>query len=152
VTRAGTGAARFTAVSFSSGSALAQNNPYSDGPLEFVLEIQSDAPRQVRSLAVFLNEQYGTKVLNADTVHVGRSIFLRQGHNVVKLRLRAVHLMPGVYRLGLWLADPVHAQSVSGAYDYVESAFEIEILKAESAPASGTGALVTCEFDVEELG
>ena len=151
VSRRGTGAARFTAVSYSSGSATVHGRPYSDGPLEFMLELDSDAPREVRSLAVFLTEPYGTKVLNADTLHVGRAIFLRQGHNMLKLRIRALHLMPGLYRLGLWLANPVQAQSGTGAYDWVESAFEIEVSKLESASGSGTGALVTCEFDVEEL-
>jgi lipopolysaccharide transport system ATP-binding protein len=151
VARIGTGAARFLSISYGSGSPRVQGKPYANGPLEFVLEIESDAARQVRSLAVFLNEPYGTKVLNADTLHVHRSISLRPGVNVVKLRIHALHLTPGVYRLGLWLADPVQAQSVSGAYDYVESAFEIEVVSVETAPSAGTGALVTCDFDVEEL-
>jgi lipopolysaccharide transport system ATP-binding protein len=151
VARMGTGSARFVAVTYASGSASTRGRPYTNGPLEFVLEIDSDAPRQVRSLAVFLNEQYGMKVLNADTLHVDRSISLKQGLNLVKLRIRALHLVPGLYRLGLWLADPVRAQSVSGAYDYVESAFEIEVVAVEPAAAPGMGALVTCDFDVEEL-
>ena len=53
--------------------------------------------------------------------------------------------------MGLWLADPVQAQAVTGAYDYVESAFEIEVVARGPALPPGTGALVTCEFDVEEL-
>ena len=150
--RTGTGAARFATVSFRSGNALTDQQPYPDGPLEFVLEIESDAARQVRSLAVFLREPYGTKVLNADTVNAGRTISLRQGRNLLKLRIHALHLTPGLYRVGLWLADPVKAHSsVNGAYDYVESAFEIEVAKLESAPASGAEGLVTCDFDVEEL-
>ena len=44
--------------------------------------------------------------------------------------MRSIHLLPGTYRVGLWLADPVQAQSVTGAYDYVESAFEIEVRHA----------------------
>ena len=150
VARTGSEAARFLAASFTGGCPKTRGKPYPNGPLEVVLEIESDAPRQVRSLAVFLTEQYGTKVVNADTLHVDRTITLRQGLNRVKLRIHALHLMPGVYRLGLWMADPVQAQWVSGAYDYIESAFEIEVVKHEDA-ASGTGALVPCDFDVEEL-
>lgn len=94
--------------------------PCADGSLEFELEIESDAARDVRSLAVCLTELYGTKVLNADTVHLGRTVALRAGRATVRFRIRAVHLMPGFCRVGLWLADPVKAPHVSGAYDFVE--------------------------------
>jgi lipopolysaccharide transport system ATP-binding protein len=149
--RSGTGAARFLSASYSNGSAIVDGKPYSNGPLELVLDIRSDAPREVRSLAVFLTEQYGRKVLNADTVHIDRPVSLRQGRNVIKLRFNAVHLTPGIYRLGMWLAEPVQAQTVSGAYDYIESAFELEVVNLPSASQGGTGALVTCEFTVEEV-
>jgi lipopolysaccharide transport system ATP-binding protein len=149
--RTGTGEARFASVSYTNGGAVESGNPYPDGPLEFTLEIESDAPRHVRSLSVFLLEQYGTKVLNADTLHLDRTIHLRKGRNALKLRISSIHLLPGTYRVGLWLADPVHAQSVTGAYDYVESAFEIEVVAQGTDVPSGTGALVTCSFDVEEL-
>jgi lipopolysaccharide transport system ATP-binding protein len=148
--RTGTGMARFVSASYVNGSA-ADGAACSDGPVEFVLEIESDGPRQVRSLAVFLTEQYGTKVVNADTLQIGRSVSLRQGLTRVMLRMHALHVTPGLYRVGLWLADPVQAQSVSGAYDYLESAFEIEVFRDPSAVPFGTGALVTCGFDVEEL-
>ena len=114
----------------------------SDGPLEFVLEIESDAPREVRSLAVFLIEQDGTKVVNADTLQIGRGVSLRQGLTRVLSADTRAPSDPGLYRVGLWLADPVQAQSVSGAYDYLESAFEIEVFTRASAVPSGTGAMV----------
>jgi lipopolysaccharide transport system ATP-binding protein len=150
VPRTGTGAARFVAVTYGTGQA-GGGKPWTNGPLEFELAIQSDAPRQVRSLAVFLTEQYGTKVINADTLHIDRTIALREGLNRLRLRLPSVPLTPGFYRVGLWVADPVQAQSVSGAYDYLESAFEIEVTRPESSAALGTGALVACDFDVEEI-
>jgi hypothetical protein len=103
-------------------------------------------------MAVFLQDQYGTKVVNADTLHIDRVVSLKRGRTFVKLRIQALHLMPGVFRVGLWLADPVQAQTVSGAYDFVESAFEIELGRTDAASLmAGTGALVTCAFDVEEL-
>ena len=149
--RTGTGEARFVSVWYTSGSGIESGNTYPDGPLEFTLEIESDGARDVRSLSVFLLEQYGTKVLNADTLHLDRNISLRQGRNRLRLRISSIHLLPGTYRVGLWLADPVQAQSVTGAYDYVESAFEIEVLARGPALPGGTGALVTCDFEVEEL-
>lgn len=85
-----------------------------DEPIEFLLEIESDASREVRSLA-------------------------------------AVHLTPGVRRVGLRLADPVQAQPGAGAYDLVESALDFEIPAPESTFPAGTGGLVTCRFDAEPL-
>lgn len=147
--RTGTGAARFTAVTYRDGG-RGTGNPCSEGPLEMALEIESDALREVRSLAVFLTEPYGTKVLNADTLHTGRSVTLQRGSNQVILRIPALHLIPGVYRVGLWLADPVQAQSISGAYDYIESAFEIEVAAGVGA-ISGAGGIVTCGVEIAEL-
>jgi lipopolysaccharide transport system ATP-binding protein len=149
--RTGTGDARFVSVAYTAGSGVGDGNPRPDGPLEFVLEIQSAAARDVRSLSVFLLEQYGTKILNADTLHLERTVSLRQGLNTVRLRIASIHLLPGTYRVGLWLADPVHAQSVTGAYDYVESAFEIEVATRGAGAPAGTGGIVTCDFTVEEL-
>jgi ABC-type polysaccharide/polyol phosphate transport system ATPase subunit len=149
VPRAGTGAARFASVTYAAGTPDGRPGP--NESIEFVLEIDSNATRPVRSLAVFLTDPFGTKVVNADTLHVGRTVLLERARNVIRLRIRALHLMPGFYRVGLWLADPVHAQSVSGAFDYVESAFEIEVVRPATATGAGTGGLVTCDFDVEEL-
>src|SRR4051812_466170 len=147
--RAGTGGARFATATYA--GATADRRPSTNEALEFLLEVDSNATRPVRSLAVFLTDPFGTKVLNADTLHVGRTVLLERGRNAIRLRIRALHLVPGVYRVGLWLADPVHAQSVSGAFDYIESAFEIEVTRPPSASGAGTGGLVPCEFEVEEL-
>jgi len=149
--RTGTGAARFVSVSYTGCGGPADHTPQPEGAIEFTLEIESDIARQVRSLAVFLQDQYGTKVLNADTLHIDRRVALKQGRTFVRLRMHAVHLMPGIFRVGLWLADPVQAQSGNGAYDYVESAFEIEVARTHATLLPGTGGLVTCGFDVEEL-
>ena len=116
-----------------------------------MLEIESDTPRVVRSLSVFLTEQYGTKVINADTLQIDRTVSLQRGRSRLKLRLHDVHLAPGFYRVGLWLADPVQAQSVSGAYDFVESAFEIEVVRPERAFPTAPARCSRAAFDVEEL-
>jgi lipopolysaccharide transport system ATP-binding protein len=150
--RVGTGEARFASVSYSSGSTVVHGKAYSNGPLEFLLEIDSGAARSVGSLSVFLTEQYGTKVINADTVLINRPLTLKPGRNRLKLRMKAIHLTPGVYRVGLWLADPIRAMSESGAYDYLESAFDIEVIHADSDLPYRSGGLVTCDFEVEELG
>jgi len=150
VRRTGTGAARFMSVQYGADVDGVHGKTASNGQMTFVLEIHSDQPRQVRSLAVFLCDQFGTKVLNADTLHIHRTVSLRQGRNVLKLGIAAVHLTPGFYRVGLWLADPVQARATAeAACDYIESAFEIEVTPPASGQVPGTGALVACDFDVE---
>jgi len=149
--RIGTGAARFVSVCYCATASSAGGQPYSSGPLTIVVEIESDRAREVRSMAVFLTDQFGTKVINADTVHINQTVSLDAGRNVFRFAIRAIHLMPGFYRVGLWLADPVHTHSPSAAYDFVESAFELEVTRDESRSGAGTGALVPCDFDVEAL-
>jgi lipopolysaccharide transport system ATP-binding protein len=149
--RAGTGEARFVEVQYSSLNREAEFRPYSNGPLEVLLTIDSDAPRPVGSLAVFLCSQLGTKLVNADTVLRGQVIELRQGSNQVKLKIENLHLNPGIYRLGLWLADPISSRANS-AYDYLESAFEIEVMKPISEKSiPDPYGFVTCDFDVVEV-
>jgi len=77
---------------------------------------------------------------------------VRQGRNFVRLRIKHLYLNPGVYKIGLWVADPIRARSENSPYDYIETALEIEVVN----PASrGNGlkenAFVTCDFDFMEL-
>ena len=69
--RDGSQEARFVAVRFRCPDPLMSGHPYPDGPLEFELSIESDAPRRVESLAVALFDRYGTKLINADTMTLG---------------------------------------------------------------------------------
>jgi hypothetical protein len=121
------------------------------GPLEFLIEVESNERRSVGSFAVFLTDQYGRRLVNADTWLIERSISLNRGCTIVKLRIDALYLTPGVYRVGLWMADLVRAQSSQGAYDYVEVAFEINVVHANPNGLNlDTGALVVCDFTVDE--
>jgi len=149
--RVGTGEARFRAVQYSSGNSALGGRAYSKGPLEFYLEIDSDAPRDVGTLSVFLTDQYGHKVINADTLQIDRMIALKRGRNLVRLRMDAVYLSPGVYRVGLWLADPIKGQWATGAYDFIEAAFDLELINGDTSPELPSGAMVACDFDVEHL-
>lgn len=150
--RSGSGAAHFTSVQYSSGSQENSFRPYTNGPLEFTLTLDSDAARAVGSLAVFLSSRRGTKLVNANTVSLGRVLHLHKGSNRIKLRIEALHLMPGVYRVGLWLADPIRS-GTNSAYDYVESAFDLEVVRPASGPfLPDPNGLVPCFFDVVETG
>src|SRR5262249_42990778 len=54
VSRTGTGAVRVVAVRYSSLNEAAAFQPYSNGPLEFLLNIVSDVSRSIGSIAVSL--------------------------------------------------------------------------------------------------
>ena len=152
VQRSGTGEARFTKVQYSSQSEITGFRPYSTGPLEFLLTIDSDASRSVGSLALFLSSQLGTKLVNVNTITRGHVVELRKGYNQIRVRLDEVHLNPGIYRVGLWLADPISSRTNS-AYDYVESAFEMEVVKSPlDTFVIDPHGFIPCRFNVEVVG
>jgi lipopolysaccharide transport system ATP-binding protein len=147
--RRGTGRARFTAIWYGSDNETLELQPYSDGPLDVALIIESDEARAVGSIAVTLYDEYGTKLVNADTIMLGQEIPLEAGRNVVRLRINRLHLNPGIYVLGLWVADPP-----AEIYDFTESAIRIEVVRLESEgfglrPASDGS--VVCDFEVCEI-
>ena len=145
--RTGTGEARFVEVQYSSLNESVVFQPYSSGALELLLAIDSDLSKSVGSLAVVIYNKSGTKLVNADTLSIGKNIALQKGRNIVRLRIKQLHLNPDIYVLGFWLADPLGGE----AFDFIESAFEIEVVNLE---AEGFGmrppfdGVVTCELEI----
>jgi lipopolysaccharide transport system ATP-binding protein len=72
---------------------------------------------------VTLYDVHGTKLVNADTIALGRTLRLEAGEHRFTLRIPALHLNPGVYVLGLWVAGPL-----SAILDHVPGAFELEVI------------------------
>ncbi len=148
--RVGTGEARFVAVQYSSLNESFSFQPYSNGPLEFLLTIESDSSRSIGSLAVVIFSRTGTILVNADILSLGKTINLKLGSNLVKLRIERLNLKAGIYVIGLWL-DRTGESSENEALDYLESAFEIEVFNFESVGFGlETIGPVTCEFTVEK--
>jgi ABC-type polysaccharide/polyol phosphate transport system ATPase subunit len=145
--RGGPSDARFTAVRYSSQNPAVAGYPYADGPLVVTAVIESSYAGPVQSASVVICDRAGTKLVNADSLILGRPLTLAKGRTEVTFRIHQLHLKPGVYVAGLWLA--AHAQRV---LDHVESAFEIEVVenptRAVQARPVGDGT-VTCPFDVE---
>ena len=143
--RIGNGSARFTDFRVMSGHAGTADQPYPDGPLEITMGIESDSSRSINSLAVVLSDRFGSKLVNTDTLEIGESIELRAGRNDVCLRIDQLHLKPGIYTVGLWMAD------AGECIDHVEAAGEIEIV---DSPEGGRGmrpksdGLVTSDFQI----
>ena len=150
--RVGTGEARFAAVWYSGLDAGLAFQAYTDGPVEFRLAISSDAPRTIHSLAVTLHDFAGTRLINADVVLIDRTIQLQTGRNVVTLRIEYLHLNPGPYRVALWLANPRSVRGLRGVYDYVESAFDLEVVRGSSEQSTlDPNAAVACRFELVDV-
>jgi homopolymeric O-antigen transport system ATP-binding protein len=147
--RFGTGEVRFLSARYSSDSEAAAFQPYSEGPIEFSLAITSDKPRTLGSVAVTFYSSAGTKLVNADTISLGKIVEVAKGRNDVRLRINKLHLNPGSYILGLYLASPLGA-----VFDHIESAFEITVADLETNALGQRPVCdgeVSCEFDLLEV-
>jgi lipopolysaccharide transport system ATP-binding protein len=149
VHRTGSGAARFTALRYTSRDEAFAGHPYPNGPLVLEVVVDSTAELTVDSMAVNLSSAGGTLLLNADIMAVGREVRLRPGRNLVRFELEAVPLAPGTYACGLWLGP-----SRGAAIDHVDEACWIEVVDA-TGPGLGTtpsvNGLVACRFRFDQL-
>lgn len=155
MSRTGTGQARFVKVRYSSLNEATRYQPYSCGPLEFLLDIVSDSHRSIGSIAATLYDLSGVKLVNADSVLQGQVITLRNGLNRVRLRIKNLYLNPGVYRLGLWLANPIGGKFSGAEFDHVQSAFTVEVVPQHSeirklGMTPKHDGFVACEIDLLE--
>jgi lipopolysaccharide transport system ATP-binding protein len=150
VERTGSGAARVSQARYWSESEVAGGQPYPDGPLTIGLAIEASASCTIPSLAVTLYDLQGTKLVNADTIAVGHTLRLDPGAHRLTLRIPALHLNPGVYQMGFWLAGPLGA-----VHDFVPAGFELEVV-ALQAPGLGRAptddGLVTCSLELLDAG
>ena len=144
VSRQGTRKAYFSAIKYSTPGQPSSFHPYSNGPLDFSLLIESSAPLSVESLAVSIRKQNGTLLVSADTDSIGEIITFSKGRNIVNLRINKLHLNPDTYVVSLWLA-----RTNNEVFDYVEAAFEIEVLnfRNQKFGMQEAGA-VTCQFEL----
>jgi hypothetical protein len=95
----------FTHIWYSSFNPKSVNYPYPDGPITFRLRISSSSKRLVNSIAVTIYDQYGSKLVNLDTISLGIQTQLDVGVNEIELSIDQLHLNPGVYNIGLWMAN-----------------------------------------------
>lgn len=150
VERQGSGVARTLRARYRSDLDAGGGLPYPDGPLTVSLEVDIAEPCTIASLAVTLYDLQGTKLVNADTIAIGRSLRLEAGRHEISLRIPAVHLNPGVYLMGFWLAGPLGA-----VYDYILSGFELEVVAHQVSGlgrAPGDDGVVTCRLELLDRG
>jgi lipopolysaccharide transport system ATP-binding protein len=138
--------AGFTALRYSSCVEAVSGHAYTDGPLDICLRIKSDAAREVGSMAVTFYDENGTKLINCDTVTLGSSVQLLPGLNEYTCRIAQLHLNPGVYTIGLWLANISHF-----VLDRADNIGRLEVLDAPSTVGNVRpeyDGVVTCSFQV----
>jgi len=135
--RDGTGEVRIRAVKYTSHNAEVGLHPYPDGPLEVLLEVDSDATRNVGSVGVSLSSLAGANLVSADSMATGSNLSLRKGRNVIRLEISRLHLMAGRYRLSFWLADPLSGGKSWTAYDLLEDVLDIEVVSKKAIAFGG---------------
>lgn len=144
--RTGSGAARVHGVKFCSDDPSLHGRPYTGGPFDVSLKILSDAPRTIRGIAIMLYDKNGTKLVNASTQSLDHGATVQAGSNVFSLQIDALHLNPGTYTLGWWLAN-----DYSSPLDFCESAVAFDVMGNHDGDgdlrARGDG-VVACRFSV----
>jgi lipopolysaccharide transport system ATP-binding protein len=116
----------FTHIWYSSRSAKSANHPYPNGLIEFRVRIQSRSHLTVNSMSVTFYDLYGSKLVNADSLSQGYQLNLEPGTNEVHLTIEALHLNPGFYNVGLWMANPPLL-----VYDRHDQAIKVEVVDVQ---------------------
>jgi lipopolysaccharide transport system ATP-binding protein len=146
ISRIGSGMARFQDFVIKSEDNNIDYQLYPDCETKIELAIYAETSVDVNSAAVIFYDRYGTKLVNADIVSKGEVIKLRKGNNQVIFNINQLHLTPGNYILGLYMAD-VFGQ----IYDFIQDAAKVEVIdnSGGSLGMRADGA-VTCEFTVKQ--
>jgi ABC-type polysaccharide/polyol phosphate transport system ATPase subunit len=148
VPRLGSGEVKFEAYKCNRFGHTDERHLHSDEPVEIDVVLQAESEMIVGSLAVTFYDRIGTKLVNADTIALGESLHLQQGKNMIRVHINELHLNPGLYHVGFWLATPPHV------FDSIELGGTVEVISREAAGlghrADCDGA-VTCSFSVVKL-
>jgi lipopolysaccharide transport system ATP-binding protein len=145
----GTTNAYFSDIWYSSQNPACNFQPYPDGPLEIRLRVFSDSSRIIDSLAVSFYDQTGSQIVNTDTITIGEQLHMDPGMNVISLKIKALHLKPGIYSIGLWLANPPYQ-----VFDFIDQILKVEVIDTDTQKFGirpTKDGSVTCDFSVQKL-
>jgi len=144
--RRGTEEVRVEAIRYASDDPEIDWQPYPSGPLDVLMSLRSDRPRRAQSIAITLYDHNGTKLVNADSLNLGAAVPLEAGINTILLRMEELHLNPGIYSLGFWVAGA--GQTV---FDFSESAMRVEVVDVQRkgfGKRTGKDGVVPVRFSV----
>lgn len=137
--RRGAGKVRFKRMMVKSTNEGKDDQAHSDGPIEFLLEVESDSPRSISGIAVTLFDLSGFRLINAGSM---QEYSISKGKNRFRVSIKNLHLKPGTYQLDLWMVGPAEAiqdQIQSAAYLNVVSekdSTEVDINKYQDKVTS----------------
>jgi len=139
----------FYSATYLGSSGETNSWPWSESELLFKLRISSDIKIKVNSISVVIFSPSFEKLVNTDSLLIAKPVVLEIGINEVHVKIQRLHLKPGRYPVGLWLAN-MGSNVGNQVFDWIESAFEIEVINESYRLGSdivGDG-IVTCDFDV----
>ncbi len=142
----GTREAQFVSMMYNGPDTVESFHATSRGTLEVAMKIHSDRSRSIGSLAVAIQDLRGITLVNADTISRGELIELKEGENLVKVKINSLNLKAGTYLLTLWLADPL-----MGAFDCIEPVGKIDVIEVaqnELGRRPQSDGVVICDFEV----
>ena len=145
--RKGTGEVRFDRLQFL--GAGPSGTPYSGGPITVEVVLTARTPVAIGSFAANIATLGGTILVNADPVFgMDVGLELEPGEHRFKITIEAVHLTPGSYAIGLWMARGRGDKDWS-IYDSVEQATHLDLIASPTVELPAGQAIVPCKIEFE---
>ncbi|PZO14600.1 MAG: teichoic-acid-transporting ATPase [Leptolyngbya foveolarum] len=153
--RTGTGDAKFMAVQYRSPDSLTDGHNsghlWPKSAVDFEVVVHSNLDRDISSFAISILSETGVILVNIDSISTGRLIRLHAGTTHIGAKVKSLYLRPGQYSVSLWM-DITGSGSDRDCLDYIESAFELEVMSAITDQL-GVESLgnVDCDFSIFEI-
>lgn len=148
-TRTGTGEVCFERLRFFGDGP--SGIPYAGGPITVEMVLSARGSAVVGSFAVTISTLGGTVLVSADpVVRSDLGLQLQPGEHRFRITIDAVHLTPGSYAIGLWLARG-RGDNAWSIYDSVEQATHLDLVADPSGGSVVGQAIVRCESDLERI-
>jgi len=117
--------------------------PVRQGDVAFCLKITGDT-RAVRAVGVHISDLADRKIVNCNTLELGRQLVL-EPNDEVRLVIHDLKLRPGLYSLGLWLGE-----SDGTPLDVITEGLPLEILPPVGRDFTSEGnGVYECAFSCE---
>jgi lipopolysaccharide transport system ATP-binding protein len=145
--RAGKGGIRFSRIRYGSANLGLGGAAYTGGPLTLEIALRSASRRFVRSLAVRISDQHGSRILGVDIASLGQTVKVAPGDTTVTLRIEALHLNPGQYVVGLRVGE----EAAEAPHDELEAAFRLDVLDSTGEALGHRWGVVPCSFAVLDV-